>query len=128
MKLLVVDDNPDIVYILSSAMELYGHGVDEAHDGVDAIERLRRNSYDVVITDAEMPRMGGAEICRFLKLEYPNVYIIGMSGSSRALKELENAGADVCLSKPFSIDQMEEAVENRLDLSRPSFGSDVCCR
>jgi len=59
MKLLVVDDSPEIVEILSFSMELSGYGVDGANDGIEAVERLQNNSYDVVITDAEMPRMNG---------------------------------------------------------------------
>ncbi len=114
MKLLVVDDSSEIVDILFSAMELSGHDVDKAYDGVEAIERLRNNAYDVVITDAEMPRMGGAEICQYLKAQFSTIFVIGMSGCFRALKELKNAGADICFSKPFSIHAIEEAIEERM--------------
>jgi CheY-like chemotaxis protein len=123
MKLLIVDDYAEIVEILSAAMELSGHWVDEAYDGIEAIERLQNDSYDVVIVDAEMPRMGGVEVCKFLKSQFPDVYIIGMSGSFRALKELKKAGADVCLSKPFHIDVVEEIIENLYWTSMPDFGS-----
>jgi CheY-like chemotaxis protein len=123
MKLLVVDDYPEIVEILSFVMELSGYVVDEACDGIEAIERLQNNSYDVVITDAEMPRMGGVEVCKFLKSQFPNIYVIGISGCVRALKELKNAGADICFSKPFTISEVEEAIENRFGLSLHNFDS-----
>ena len=113
MKLLVVDDSPEITELLSVAMELFGHRVDEATDGVMAIERLRKDAYDVVITDAEMPRMGGEEVCQFMKKHFPDVYIIGMSGSQKALDTLKNAGADICFAKPFNVSEMAETVENR---------------
>jgi two-component system alkaline phosphatase synthesis response regulator PhoP len=112
MKLLIVDDCSENVEILSAAMELSGHRVDEAYDGIEAIERLQSNSYDVVIVDAEMPRMGGVEVCKFLKSQLPDVFVIGISGCFRALKELKNAGTDICLSKPFHIDVVEEIIEN----------------
>ncbi|HUH67250.1 MAG TPA: response regulator [Syntrophales bacterium] len=80
MRILVVDDSPEIVKILSCTMELSGHEVDEAYDGIDAVDRIRDNIYDVVITDAEMPRMRGIEGCRFLKAVFPDVFVIGMSG------------------------------------------------
>ena len=113
MKLLVVDDSPEVVEILSTILKLLGHGVDEAYDGIEAVQRLRENWYDIVITDARMPGMGGVEICNFLKLQFPDIYIIGISGSSVALKELKDAGAHICLSKPFHLDELEEAVDNR---------------
>jgi two-component system, OmpR family, response regulator MprA len=117
MKLLVVDDSPEITELLSVAMELFGHRVDEAADGVMAIERLKNGAYDVVITDAEMPRMGGAEVCKFLKKNFPDVYVIGISGCQKALGMLKNAGADSCFAKPFNISELAETVENRC---RPS--------
>jgi DNA-binding response OmpR family regulator len=123
MKLLVVDDYSEIVEILSCVMELSGYAVDEAYDGIEAIERLQNNSYDVVITDAEMPRMNGVEVCKFLKAQFPSVYVIGISGCYRSLKELKNAGADICFSKPFSISEIEAAIENRFGPSLHTFDS-----
>lgn len=122
MKLLVVDDSPAVVEVLSTILKLSGHGVDEACDGIEAVRRLQGNCYDVVITDAQMPGMGGVEVCNFLKMQFPDVYIIGISGSSRALKEMKDAGAHICLSKPFHLNELEEAVENRVRSLLP--GSD----
>ncbi|MGO9139357.1 MAG: response regulator [Syntrophales bacterium] len=119
MKLLVVDDSPDVVEVLSIILKLSGHGVDEACNGIEAVRRLQENSYDVVITDAQMPGMGGVEVCNFLKMQFPDVYIIGISGSSRGLKELKDAGAHICLAKPFQLDELEEAVENRVHALLP---------
>jgi CheY-like chemotaxis protein len=121
LKLLVVDDSPEIVKILSSSMEQSGHSVDEAYDGMEAIELLRSNKYDVVITDAEMPILSGIEVCKYLRARFPDVYVIGISGSFPALKAFKDAGADICFSKPFSIDKMEDAIENRLLSTLPKF-------
>ena len=123
MKLLVVDDSPDIVEILSSMMELIGHQVSKAYDGTEAVKQLLNNRYDVVITDAKMPIMGGVELCKFIKSQFPGVYIIGISGYLEALKELKDAGADICFSKPFRIEEVEEAIENRFRPSLTPFGS-----
>ena len=123
MKLLVVDDSPDIVEILSSMMELIGHEVSKAYDGTEAVKQLLNNRYDVVITDAKMPIMGGVELCKSVKSQFPGVYIIGISGCFDALKELKNAGADICFFKPFKIEELEEALENRFRPSLTAFGS-----
>ena len=113
MKLLVVDDSPEIVEILSSMMELIGHQVSKAYDGTEAVKLLHNNRYDVVITDAKMPIMDGIELCRFIKSQSAGVYVIGITGYPEAMKELKAAGADICLSKPFRIEEVEEAIEKR---------------
>jgi two-component system response regulator MprA len=113
MKLLVVDDNPDILQLLSSMVTLFGHGVDEAGDGHEAILLLEKGRYDVVVTDADMPRVDGIQLCRFLKTRSPDIRVIGMSGNWSALKKMENAGADICLPKPFGLDELQSAIENR---------------
>ncbi|MGZ3647759.1 MAG: response regulator [Syntrophales bacterium] len=113
MKLLVVDDSPIVVDVLSAILKMSGHGVDGAYDGIEAVNRLQENSYDIVITDARMPGMDGVEVCKFLKSQFPDVYIVGMSGCLRSLKELKDAGAHVCLSKPFNMNEVEEVINNR---------------
>jgi CheY-like chemotaxis protein len=117
VKLLVVDDNPDILQILSSMITLFGHGVDEAGDGLEAIGLLQQGRYDVVVTDADMPRVDGIQLCKFLKAQRPDIHVIGMSGDLSALKEMEDAGADICLPKPFGLDEFQLAIENRFHAS-----------
>ncbi len=112
MKLLVVDDSAEIVELLSYAVELSGHEADRAYDGIEAVRQLQNNRYDVVITDAEMPGMSGMEVCKLLKSQFPDVYIIGISGAFQALKALKDAGADICLSKPFNIHEVTEIIDN----------------
>jgi CheY-like chemotaxis protein len=118
MNFLVVDDNSSVRYVVSSIIKLFGHGTDEANDGLEAIQKLRKNQYDVVITDAEMPNMDGAELCKIVKSETPGIFIIGISGCPSFLDGLKEAGADICLSKPFSMHALEEAIGDRFRSSR----------
>lgn len=120
MKLLVVDDDPDIVNILSCTMKESGYEVDEANDGIEAVELIQNNSYDVAIIDSIMPKMKGAEVCKFIKTHYPNMYIIGISGYPDSLNKLKNEGADICFTKPFNIDQIKRAIKNQFRSSLPS--------
>ena len=113
MKLLVVDDNQATLQILSSILTHFGHGVDEACDGLEAIMLLRQGRYDVVVTDADMPRVDGVQLCKFVKSQRPDIHVIGMSGDLSSLKELKNAGADNCLPKPFGLDELRSALEGR---------------
>ncbi|HVO66114.1 MAG TPA: response regulator [Syntrophales bacterium] len=112
MRLLVVDDDPNVVNILSFSMKESGYEVDEANDGTEAIDLLQHNSYDIAIIDAIMPKMKGAEVCKFIKTHYPNIYVIGISGYPDSLKKLKNEGADICFTKPFNIDQIKRAIKN----------------
>jgi len=111
MRMLVVDDDMSVVNILSSELKQSGHEVDEAHDGTEAVKWLQSNAYDVAIIDAMMPKMNGAEVCKFIKSKSPTTYIIGMSGYSDSLKKLKNEGADICFTKPFSIEQIQRALK-----------------
>ncbi len=113
MRLLVVDDDPGIVDILSLSLSQFGHEVDEAHSGIEALELLKNNSYDVAILDAVMPGMNGVEVCKFIKAHFPAIYIIGISGYPNYLEKLKNEGADICFIKPFRIDEIKNAIENR---------------
>lgn len=119
MRMLVVDHDPSVVNFLSSELKQYGHEVDEAHDGIEAAERLQNNSYDVAIIDAMMPEMKGAEVCRFIKSKSPTAYIIGISGYSDSLKKLKNGGADICFTKPFNNDKIKRAIKKQFRSSLP---------
>ena len=123
MKLLVVDDHPGIVQVLSSVVTCIGHQADEAGGGFEAMERLKSTRYDVVITDAEMPGGDGIKLCKYIKSRFPDVYVVGMSGNLYALQSLRNAGADACLLKPFGMDELNEAIEKRAHSSLDSVTS-----
>jgi len=110
MKTLVVDDNPMITELLMLDMQDMGYEVDTAKDGSDAAQLLDEKHYDVVITDAEMPKMSGFELCRFIRSKYPSIFVIGVTGSVN-LKEFGKAGADVYFSKPFSFSKLRQAIE-----------------
>jgi CheY-like chemotaxis protein len=113
VKLLIVDDNPGILELLSDSIECFGHDADTAKDGMEAADLLLDHHYDVVVTDAEMPRLGGFKLCRFIKAHFPHIRIIGMSGSLAGGAEFKKAGADFYLEKPISITQLQDAVEHR---------------
>jgi CheY-like chemotaxis protein len=67
MRILVVDDEPMVRFLLVRFLEEEGHTVDEAADGIDALEQLNRRAYDLLITDVHMPRMSGIDLVRALR-------------------------------------------------------------
>ena len=95
---MVVDDEPDIRYLLRITLEAAGYGVVEAAHGKAALEQVRRSPPQLVVTDRMMPRMNGGELIERLRADestkaIPIVVITGTRG--------EHAGADAVLGKPF---------------------------
>jgi CheY-like chemotaxis protein len=100
---MVVDDEPDIRYLLRLTLELAGYGVVEAAHGEAALEQVRRSLPQIVLTDRMMPRMNGGELIERLRADertkaIPIVMISGTQGAQ--------PGADAFLGKPFDPDEL----------------------
>lgn len=103
-RVLVVDDDPAMVRIVSRILDSAGYEVALAPNGLDAIESLRENPPHFVITDWEMPVLNGAEFCQMVrKEELPHyVYIVMLTGScTDRLVEGLASGADDFITKPL---------------------------
>jgi CheY-like chemotaxis protein len=96
---LVVDDEPDIRYLLRVTLETAGYGVVEAAHGEAALEHVRRAQPQLVLTDRMMPRMGGGELIRRLRGDESTkaIPIVMISGTHS-----DEPGADASLAKPFN--------------------------
>ncbi len=99
MKVLIVDDNKTITDLLTDFMGFFGLEADAARDGLEAIDKLRKEKFDSVITDGYMPHMSGFDLCRFIKTHFPFIYTIGIT-DSLSLDKFRAAGADDCFNKP----------------------------
>ena len=119
-SILVVDDHEDICDFMTAALEGAGFDVRTAPEGARAVALQRRQAADLLITDIFMPGQEGLETIVQFKGEFPQTRVIAMSaGSSRGMKLdfLETAsfaGADATLRKPFSADQLLDAVRKVL--------------
>ena len=115
-RVLVVDDNAHIRTMFRACLEGAGYDVEEAPDGVVALERYRAQPADLVMTDIAMPNKDGIETIMDLWREFPEVKIIAVSGSPRASDpktHLEFAaifGALRTFSKPVDLDELLDAV------------------
>ncbi len=67
MKILLVDDDPSILEVLTDLMAIFGHDYVTARDGVEAIEKLKHNFFHIVLTDMMMPNMDGMEVFQHIK-------------------------------------------------------------
>ena len=119
MRTLVVDDNPMLNEVLKLNMASWGYDVDSAEDGMEAVAKLEKNQYDVVITDGYMPRMSGFDLCQFVRSRFSSMFIIGITGS-RNLKGFKDAGADVWFSKPFKFSLLKQVIEDHYAAPRAS--------
>jgi two-component system, NtrC family, response regulator GlrR len=102
-RVLVVDDDADILQILTDRLEAAGYRVETACDALAALERLRADPPPCVILDLKMPRLGGLEALPDIRRLAPATYVIVLTGSpNRPLAEACRArGADDFLLKPF---------------------------
>lgn len=107
---LVVDDDPDSLNMVSSALEENGMTVVVAKNGQTAIDLVQRVSPDVILLDAMMPEMDGFETCRKLKAEpiatnAPVVFMTGLSEAKDVVRGLKAGGVDY-ITKPVIIDEL----------------------
>lgn len=119
MKILVIDDDPQIRQMLREVLVWAGYDVFEAENGREGLLQQRRHLADLVITDLIMPEQEGLETIAVLKKEFPGLKIIAVSGGGRVgpdmyLPTAQEFGADMVFSKPFDIIRLSEAVKELL--------------
>ncbi|HSH15607.1 MAG TPA: response regulator [Verrucomicrobiae bacterium] len=115
-RVLYVDDEPGLLRLGALVLSRAGYEVDTAADGVAAWSALRERSYQLLITDNQMPGMTGVELIRKLGLEGPPLPAILASGTLGLLPKSDLPWLDqtTLLAKPFSAEQLLEAVHNAL--------------
>ena len=114
-KILIVDDEPQIIRVLRTALSTQGYIVRVASNGVEGADSARAWRPDLVITDVSMPEMGGVELCRELRAN-SNVPIIILSVRDNERMKIEalDAGADDYVTKPFSIQELQARIRSQL--------------
>lgn len=105
-KILVVDDEPDIVRVVVKIMEARGHEVVTADDGPSAVEAASAELPDVVILDLNLPQMDGFEVCRKIKSgeTTSHIPVVMMTAAYTTVEDAEKGtdlGADEYVVKPF---------------------------
>jgi DNA-binding response OmpR family regulator len=104
-KVLLVDDEPDILAVVQRRLQLHNYQVITAEDGYEGLARARKENPDVIVLDLMLPGIDGHQICAILKrdLRFRDVPIIILSARSQ-LKDVETSiqcGADAFVAKPF---------------------------
>jgi DNA-binding response OmpR family regulator len=107
-KILVVEDEPNMVAGLRDNFEFEGYEVITAHDGIEGLEKALAESPDLVVLDVMMPRMSGLEVCRQLRAQRASIPIIMLTARGQEVDKVVGLelGADDYVTKPFSIREL----------------------
>ena len=113
--ILVVDDEEWVCDIMADALSSQGHQVESACDGVEAVEKLKRGKFTIVVTDMEMPRMDGMQLIEYIAKNHADIDIIAVTqhGMKYRYTEVVEAGASDFIAKPFTVNELEAKI-NRL--------------
>lgn len=118
-RVLVVEDEAPLLALIATVLEQSGYEVKPAKDGVEAIERILdlNNPCDAVVLDLNMPRLGGIEVLKVIRLNHPHMPVIVMSGNiTPALRgELLKLNQEVVIEKPFEMARFGLLLRSLLD-------------
>ncbi|MCB0832281.1 MAG: response regulator [Bacteroidetes bacterium] len=121
-KILIVDDEVSIIDLLQTLLEDEGYQVLTAFNGKAALEIIRSQAPDLVISDVNMPLLDGLELCRLIKNDeqtrfIPVILITGRATSTDTIRGIE-AGADEFIAKPFNALEMAPRVKSLLKVKK----------
>lgn len=119
-RVLIVDDEKNIVSSLQNILGDEGYEVTTAEDGLDALEMIQSDPPDLVLLDIWLPGMDGIEVLKTVKTYYPEIEVLVMSGHGTietAVKATKLGAADF-IEKPFSLAYLIQSIENTLKLKK----------
>jgi two-component system response regulator PilR (NtrC family) len=116
-NILVVDDEQGMRQLLTLVFTRAGHQVRAAEHGRRAVELLREQAADVIVSDVRMPDMNGIELLRAVRALFPEVAVVLMTAfaSLETAREAFKLGADDFIQKPFDVDELKLIVERALE-------------
>lgn|SRR5699024_9181303 len=108
MKILVAEDEPQLLRVLTVAMEHAGYDVDQVDNGLKAVEHAKENSYDVIMLDIMMPVMDGITALKKIRESGDKTYILMLTAKAEVDDRVTglDSGADDYLTKPFSLKEL----------------------
>jgi DNA-binding response OmpR family regulator len=118
VKILIVDDEPNIVMPLEFLMRKQGHDVRVAGDGEQALEAVAAFLPDLVLLDVMLPRRSGYQVCQTMRErpEWQHIKVVMLTAKGREVEAAKGraVGADAYVTKPFSTHELVEQVERLL--------------
>jgi len=119
-KILIVDDDESMRFFLSEAMKKEGYVFDVAADGKEALEKLEKERFHIILMDIKMPRMNGLLALEKIKAMYPDLLVVLMTayGSQRVAIEAIQRGAYDYFTKPFDLNEMRVVIKRAMEKCR----------
>ncbi|MBI3601716.1 MAG: response regulator [Candidatus Omnitrophica bacterium] len=117
-KILVVDDEKDIVSVLLQRLKAYGYEATSAGNGEEALRTIKKENFDLIILDIMMPVMDGAKLGRILKGDpktkhIPIIFLTAL-GTKQKDAGYVLAGSDIIFAKPFDFKELAGKIEELL--------------
>ena len=117
-RILLVDDDPMITELVVDMLGIEGYDVDTATNGIEALQKLERQRYDLIITDLHMPKLDGSGFYRELAQRKVHslkriIFLTGTTGASDEHRFVQESGVPVLL-KPFNVSELIELVRRLL--------------
>jgi DNA-binding response OmpR family regulator len=117
-KVLIVDDEVDLVETLRFSLENEGFTILVSYDGEDALNQARKENPDLILLDLMLPKLDGYKVCRLLKFDerYKHIPILMLTAKTQEKDKLlgKETGADEYITKPFEINELLEKVKSYL--------------
>lgn len=118
-RILVVDDEPDLLELLAVLLEGEGYAVDQAVNGAEALEQAESTMPSLILLDMKMPVMDGAQFAKLFRARHgTTVPIVVMTAADDVKRRSAEVGAAAFLGKPFELDALLDTVK-RLALAPP---------
>jgi DNA-binding NtrC family response regulator len=120
INILIVDDETSVADILKDCLSDKGRSIHVCYNGLDGIEHIQRNHYDLIIVDLVMPKVGGLDVLKYAKKENPDILVIIITGYASletaimAVKE----GAYDYIRKPCKLEEIKIVVDNAIEKIR----------
>lgn len=105
--ILIVEDERQMSMFIEMELKHEGYKVDAAYDGIDALSKVRKNKYDLILLDIMLPELNGIEVCKKIREDY-NVPIIMLTAKSDIHDKVTglDVGANDYITKPFAIEEL----------------------
>lgn len=120
MRILLTEDDDSVRIFVSRALELDGHQVDVATDGLEALERLQEKDgdFDILVSDVKMPMKDGIALAHEVAARWPGLPILLMTGFADQRERAEDLEARIkdVLSKPFTLQEIRDAVHDAAEV------------
>jgi len=116
-KILIADDDETLCYLLKEELVNEGHNVDTVYDGKDAIENLKKKTYDVLLLDLEMKEVHGEKVLAFVKDQQPTTQVIVLTAKTdiRTAIDCIKQGAYDFITKPYEFGQLCLTIDRALE-------------